>query len=298
MSPILVEFTLEKTFRKKQTAASILTHILISVNVCAAIPTSRSLSKMSICRAFLPSLLRDSALVRSNYPRVSLLLFAAIALLFFSYGSSAHDVSPSDRDLINGEPGMQFGLYCMLGAKHMVTGYDHLLFLVGVVFYLRRIREIAIFVSLFALGHTLTLISGVLFGLHVNPYVVDAIIGLSVAYKGFDNLGGFRRMFGETPDVRLAVFIFGLFHGLGLASKLQDLGLHSEGLYGNLIAFNVGVELGQFAVLLVIVVLIRALTRGQENELSHNRISYFVNGSLVVAGFALMTYQLSRFWGS
>lgn len=193
---------------------------------------------------------------------------------------------------------MQLVLYCALGAKHMVTGYDHLLFLVGVVFYLRRIREIAIFVSLFALGHTLTLISGVLFELDVNPYVVDAIIGLSVAYKGFDNLGGFRRLFGETPDERLAVFIFGLFHGLGLATKLQGSGLHSDGLYGNLIAFNVGIELGQFAALLVIVVLIRALTWGQGNELAHSRISHVVNGSLVVAGFALMMYQLSRLWVS
>lgn len=231
-----------------------------------------------------------------RHSSVLLALFVVGLLLCYVDGASAHDVARSDRELITGKPGLQFGLYVWLGAKHMVTGYDHLLFLVGVVFYLRRIREIAVFVSLFALGHTVTLISGVLLGLDVNSFVVDAIIGLSVAYKGFDNLGGFQRLFDEAPDERVAVFIFGLFHGLGLASKLQDLGLNPDGLFGNLVAFNVGVELGQFAALLVIVLFLRLLTWGQENSPAHNAANRAVNGGLVVAGFALMAYQLARFW--
>lgn len=211
-------------------------------------------------------------------------------MMIFADPVSAHDVSRADRELITGVSGLQLLLYGWLGAKHMITGYDHLLFLLGVVFYLRKMREIALFVSLFALGHTITLISGVLVGLDVNAYAVDAVIGLSVAYKGFDNLGGFRRLFGSAPDERVAVFVFGLFHGLGLASKLQDLGLESEGLIGNLIAFNIGVELGQFAALFVIVFTFRWLTWEKESALIRNS----VNGSLVIAGFALMAYQLAQ----
>ena len=217
-------------------------------------------------------------------------LFVLSAMIVFVDTASAHNVSRADRALVTGNSGLHLWLYIWLGAKHMVTGYDHLLFLLGVIFYLRKVREIALFVSLFALGHTITLISGVLAGLDVNAYAVDAVIGLSVTYKGFDNLGGFRRLFGSAPDERLAVFVFGLFHGLGLASKLQDLGLASEGLIGNLISFNVGVELGQFVALLAIVFTFRWLIWGNESVLIRNS----VNGSLVVAGFALAAYQLAR----
>lgn len=220
-----------------------------------------------------------------------LALLFCVALLLFPFVAFAHDVSPLDRELIAGKSGFQFGLYLWLGAKHMITGYDHLLFLVGVIFYLRRVPEIAVFATLFALGHTLTLISGVLLGLNVNAFIVDAIIGLSVAYKGFDNLGGFKRLFNEAPDERLAVFIFGLFHGLGLATKLQDLGLAKEGLLGNLIAFNVGVELGQFVALLAIVFALHLFTRGQHSPI----IRITINGALVIAGFAFMAYQIARF---
>lgn len=217
------------------------------------------------------------------------LLFGALLLLCGI--AAAHNVSQKDIELISGGNGLQVFLYAWLGAKHMVTGYDHLLFLVGVIFYLREIRAIAVFVTLFALGHSITLISGVLFGLDVNPYLVDAIIGLSVAYKGFDNLGGFRILAGEAPNEKVAVAIFGLFHGLGLATKLQDLGLAEEGLLGNLVSFNVGVELGQFLALLVIVLLLRWLTWGAGGK----RFAIPVNVGLVVAGFALMAYQLALY---
>ena len=218
--------------------------------------------------------------------------FFFLALLFLLTDiAAAHNVSQTDIELISGNAGLQIRLYLWLGAKHMVTGYDHLLFLIGVIFYLRDVRTIVVFVSLFAFGHSITLISGVLLGLDVNPYLVDAIIGLSVAYKGFDNLGGFQRLFGDAPDEHLAVFIFGLFHGLGLATKLQDLGLHEEGLLGNLIAFNFGVELGQFAALLVIVLLLRWLTWNKDNAI----VRYVSNGGLIIAGFALMAYQLALY---
>ena len=181
-----------------------------------------------------------------------------------------------------------------LGAKHMVTGYDHLLFLVGVVFYLRNLRSVAIFVSLFAIGHSITLISGVLLGLDVNPYLVDAIIGLSVAYKGFDNLGGFNTLFGDSPDEYMAVFIFGLFHGLGLATKLQDLGLAEDGLLANLVSFNFGVELGQLAALAVILVALRVMPAHSQGS----KIGAAVNWGLVLAGFTLMAYQLALYFNS
>lgn len=220
-----------------------------------------------------------------------LLFTFGVLLLWLTGDALAHNVSREDAELIAGKTGVQFVLYTWLGAKHMVTGYDHLLFLVGVIFYLRNLRTIALFVSLFALGHSITLISGVLLGLDVNPYLVDAIIGLSVAYKGFDNLQGFDKLFGDSPDERSAVFIFGLFHGLGLATKLQDLGLADDGLLANLVSFNLGVELGQLAALVVIVSALRLLPARSENS----NVGTVVNVALIVAGFALMSYQIGLY---
>ena len=221
--------------------------------------------------------------------RVPLLSVGFVLLLCWIGPASAHDVSSADSTLISSNPGLNVILYGWLGAKHMITGYDHLLFLVGVVYYLREIRDITILVTLFALGHTTTLIWGVLASIEINAFVADAIIGLSVAYKGIDNLGGFQSLFGETPNERYAVFVFGLFHGLGLATKLQDLGIHPDGLLGNLLAFNLGVELGQITALFVVVLVLR---RFNHQKLAVMR--WTVNGGLVVAGFALMTYQLAR----
>ena len=206
----------------------------------------------------------------------------------------AHDVTRKDAELIAGREGWQFLIYVWLGAKHMLTGYDHLLFLVGVIFYLRRISHVAIYVSLFALGHTITLITGVVLGLDVNAYLVDAIIGLSVAYKGFDNLGGFKQLLFRAPDDRVAVFVFGLFHGLGLASKLQALELGEDGLVANLLSFNLGVELGQLIALMIIVTMLQALPNSARNS----SFGIAVNVGLVVAGFALMSYQIGRFLGA
>ncbi len=213
------------------------------------------------------------------------------ALMIYSPELWAHNVSDADAELIAGKTGWHFFLYVWLGAKHMVTGYDHLLFLVGVIFYLREIRSIATFVSLFALGHSITLIAGVLLNLDVNAYLVDAIIGLSVAYKGFDNLNGFNTLFADSPNEKLAVLIFGLFHGLGLATKLQDLGLADDGLLPNLVSFNIGVELGQLTALVAIVLILRVMP-------SHPRgsvVSTVVNVGLIAAGAALIGYQLTQY---
>jgi len=228
-----------------------------------------------------------------SLPRPNRVFFYILltCLLVSAGNAEAHNVSADDIARIGGRSGLQLSLYLWLGAKHMVTGYDHLLFLIGVIFYLKTFREIAILVSLFAVGHSITLIEGVLAGHNISPYLVDAIIGLSVAYKGFDNLNGFTTFFGERPNEKIVVFVFGLFHGLGLATKLQDLGLQPDGLLPNLISFNVGVELGQISALVVIVLLLRKF-----NFLKNDyRFAIGINTLLIVAGFALFAHQITQY---
>lgn len=225
--------------------------------------------------------------IRTSYALSILVLIG----LVFCTPALAHNVSPDDAARISEQDGIQLGLYMQLGAKHMVTGYDHLLFLLGVIFYLARVREIAVLVSLFALGHSITLVTGVLAGWDISPFLVDAVIGLSVAYKGFDNLKGFDALFGDRPNEMMAVFVFGLFHGLGLATKLQELGLSQEGLLANLVSFNLGVEIGQFSALVVIVLVLRKISVLRE----HPRLAAGINIGLVAAGFALIAYQIGGF---
>ena len=179
-----------------------------------------------------------------------------------------------------------------LGAKHMVTGYDHLLFLVGVIFFLYRLKDVLLYVSLFTIGHSLTLLGGVLGGIHANPYLIDAIIGFSVVYKAFENMDGFRRLFGVQPDTRAAVLIFGLFHGFGLATKLQDFELSPNGLVANIVSFNIGVEIGQGLALTFILI---ALTywRTRSGFLRH---AFATNAIVMACGFLLVGYQLSGYF--
>ena len=198
-----------------------------------------------------------------------------------------HGVEGDDQAFMLSHSGPLIGPYIYLGAKHMVTGYDHLLFLAGVMFFLYRLREVALYVTLFAVGHSATLLLGVLGGLHVNSYLVDAVIGLSVAYKAFENLGGFQRL-GLSPDTRAAVFIFGLFHGFGLATKLQDLAISEDGLVVNMISFNVGVELGQFFALGLILLLLNVLRASGH----FFRFAGATNMVIMCAGFMLIGYQL------
>jgi hypothetical protein len=202
----------------------------------------------------------------------------------------AHGVSIRDADFVTGAQGVHFGPFLYLGAKHMVTGYDHLAFLAGVIFLLYRLRDVAVYASLFALGHSITLLGAVLLGYKANPYIVDAIIGLSVVYKGFENTGGFRNLSWKL-DPRAAVLGFGLVHGLGLATKLQELRLSRDGLATNLVAFNVGVEFGQLVALAVMVLLFSLWRRRAGFEAA----IVPANVLLMTAGFILFGYQLSGY---
>lgn len=201
----------------------------------------------------------------------------------------AHGVSGQDAIYLESVEGRQIIPFMYLGAKHMVTGYDHLLFLAGVVFFLYRLREVAIYVTLFAAGHSITLLTGVLADLHVNAYAVDAVIGLSVVYKGFDNLDGFKRWLGWQPNTKVAVALFGLVHGFGLATKLQDYSLSEDGLVPNILAFNVGVEVGQFLALVVIVWFMNQWRRTP----SFNQHAMSANWVLMMLGFVLFFMQLA-----
>jgi hypothetical protein len=226
--------------------------------------------------------------------RCSPLRRIALATWALSVASAAlaHDVAQGDRGYIEAAGGIQIGAFFYLGAKHMVTGYDHLLFLTGVVFFLRGFRQVAIYVTLFAVGHSTTLILGVLLGTNANSYLVDAIIGMSVAYKAMDNLGAFQRWFGFRPDTRAAVLIFGFFHGLGLATKLQDLGLSPNGLVPNLIGFNLGVETGQLLALALILIVMGYWRR----TAGFDRAAFSANVVLMVAGFVLFGFQLTGYF--
>lgn len=203
----------------------------------------------------------------------------------------AHGVAGKDASYLQQVDGVRFIPFLYLGAKHMVTGYDHLLFLAGVIFFLYRLRDVALYASLFALGHSLTLMGSVLLGWRANAHLVDAVIGLSVAYKAYENIGGFKAL-GITLDGRLAVLGFGLVHGLGLATKLQELSLSPNGLALNMVGFNVGVELGQLAAL-TLMVLLFALWR---SSASFERSARGANLLLMTAGFVLCGYQLAGYW--
>ncbi len=204
----------------------------------------------------------------------------------------AHGVDDSTRSFLENNTGVQFIPFLYIGAKHMVTGYDHLLFLVGVIFFLYKSKDVLLYVTMFTIGHSITLLYGVLNDINVNPYLIDAIIGLSVVYKGFDNLGGFKRLFGRQPNTQVAVLIFGLFHGFGLATKLQEFQLPEDSLLSNLIGFNIGVEIGQFAALGVILLLINFWRKLPSFE----KFSVTTNTLLMSAGFMLMGFQLTGYF--
>ena len=217
---------------------------------------------------------------------------AVFAWLLLATTASAHGVASDDKLFLERNAGVQLVVFIYLGAKHMVTGYDHLLFLFGVVFFLYRMREVAAYVTLFAIGHSVTLLYGVLGGVQVNPYLVDAIIGVSVVYKALDNLGAFKRWFGVQPNTKVAVLIFGFFHGFGLATKLQDFALSRDGLVPNILAYNVGVEIGQLLALGAILIAMGFWRRRD----SFARQAFAANTVLMTAGFLLVGYQLTGYF--
>lgn len=216
---------------------------------------------------------------------------ALVLLAVWSMAASAHNVSERDAAYITSTAGAHIAPYLYLGAKHMMTGYDHLLFLVGVVFFLRRLKDVLIYVTLFSLGHSTTLLLGVLAGIRVNPYAVDTLIGLSVVYIVFDNLGGFRTLLRFQPNTKLAVLAFGLVHGFGLATKVQELNPPADGLLANIISFNVGIELGQLLALSAVLALILWWRRTEH----FTRYALAANFLIVTAGFTLTGYQLAGF---
>jgi hypothetical protein len=214
-------------------------------------------------------------------------------LLLPSGALLAHGVADRDGAFLATNDGLALGPYAYLGAKHMVTGYDHLLFLAGVIFFLYRMREVVAYVTLFALGHSLTLLVGVLGGIHANPFLIDAVIGFSVAYKGFDNLGGLRAL-GLRISSRAAVLVFGLFHGFGLATKIQAVDIARDGLIGNIVAFNFGVEIGQILGLGFLLLLFNAWRASGRFQ----RHAFVANALLMVAGFVLVGLQLTGYFVS
>jgi hypothetical protein len=224
--------------------------------------------------------------------RLALLLLITL-LLAASAAAFGHDISQADRQAVQQIEGPAPFAFLYLGAKHMVTGYDHICFLIGVVFFLYRLRDVVIYVTMFTIGHSTTLLLGVLFDTGANAYIVDAIIGFSVVYKAFENLGGLKKI-GLAINTKLAVLGFGLFHGLGLATKVRDLGLSDDGLLVNLVSFNIGVEIGQVLVLTVVVFLLN-LWRPSRTFAPG---SFYANLALMAAGFALIAFQLTGYFAS
>lgn len=213
----------------------------------------------------------------------------ALALLLVCFTPAlawAHGVPDSEAERLTNGSLIDF---LRSGAVHMITGYDHLLFLFGVMFFLTRFWDIAKFVTAFTIGHSITLLAATLLGIRANYYLIDAVIAVSVIYKGFDNLDGFRKVFATpAPNLLFMVFSFGLIHGFGLSARVQALGLPPEGLVERILAFNVGVELGQLAALIAMVALL-AVWRRLGSFVAFSRIA---NLSIVVAGALLFLFQM------
>ena len=225
--------------------------------------------------------------------RNALLRIAAV-MLFATAATEAwaHAVTPGDKGYIQEIFGVHIVPFLYLGAKHMVTGADHILFLFAVIFFLYRMQDIAIYVSLFAIGHSTTMIAGVLLDFGMNAYIIDAIIGFSIVYKALDNLGAYQRWFGYQPNTKAATLIFGFFHGFGLASKLIDYEISDEGLLANLIAFNVGVEIGQLLALGALLVAMGWWRR----TASFARHAYSTNVIIMTAGFVFVGMQMTGYF--
>ena len=218
--------------------------------------------------------------------RAATILPALAAVMLWASTAAAHNVTEGDAGYIQEIWGVNLIPFAYLGAKHMITGYDHILFLLGVVFFLYKMKDVGIYVSIFAIGHSTTMLAGVWFGWGVNAYIVDAIIGLSVVYKALDNLGAYQRWFGVQPKTKAATLIFGLFHGTGLASKILEYEIAEDGLLANLLSFNVGVEVGQLLALFVILI-VMGYWRRSPNFMAQ---ATYANLIMVFLGL-ILTYQ-------
>jgi len=220
-------------------------------------------------------------------------LMALISMILsLAVDATAHGVTAGDKGYIQESSGTMLIPFIYLGAKHMVTGYDHLLFLFGVIFFLYRLKDVSIYVTLFAVGHSVTLLAGVLMNISVSAYLIDAIIGFSIVYKALDNMGAYQRWFGVQPNTKMATLIFGLFHGFGLATKILEYKISPDGLIPNLVAFNVGVELGQLMALGMILIAMGFW----RHTASFTRHAYSANVALMTGGFIFVGYQMTGFF--
>jgi hypothetical protein len=225
------------------------------------------------------------------------LWFAIAATLFYLLtlgAAQAHGIAEGDKGYISEITGVHFLAFMYLGAKHMFTGYDHILFLFGVIFFLYKLKDIGLYVSLFAIGHSSTMLLGVFMGTTIDGYLIDAIIGLSVVYKALDNVGAFQRWFGVQPNTKAATLIFGLFHGFGLATKIQEYEISPDGLLMNMIGFNIGVEIGQLLALSAILIGM-GYWRRTGSFIKH---AYTANIAMMTAGFVLVGYQLTGYFNT
>lgn len=217
-------------------------------------------------------------------------LLPLFVLLSYPMLLLAHGVSDADQEILR-----QGGLfaYIFVGAKHMVTGYDHLLFLTGVIFYLSGFKDIVRFITAFTIGHSITLIFATYWGIKADEHLIDAVIALSVLYKGFENLGGFQKWFHtNSPNLLLMVFIFGLIHGFGLSTRLQSFDLGAGQFLAKIISFNIGVELGQILALIPIVFIITKWKSWKSYDAFYKAVNFY----LVIAGIFLFLFQMYGFF--
>jgi hypothetical protein len=227
--------------------------------------------------------------------RLRLFLTAACGFLLYLLllsAAQAHGIADGDKGYIQEIKGVHFLPFMYLGAKHMFTGYDHILFLFGVIFFLYKLKDIGLYVSLFAVGHSTTMMLGVYFGTSISGYLIDAIIGFSVVYKALDNVGAFQRWFGVQPNTKVATLVFGLFHGFGLATKVQEYEISADGLLTNMVAFNIGVECGQLLALATILIGMGFWRRSG----GFVRHAYTTNVAMMSCGFMLIGYQLTGYF--
>ncbi len=216
------------------------------------------------------------------------IFFLFISFLLLNTSLYAHGISATDMQAMIDGGNLR---YIWLGATHMLSGYDHLLFLFGVVFFLTTTKDIIKFVTIFTIGHSITLIFATFMGITANYYLIDAVIAISVIYKAFDNNKGFQNYLGvKSPNLLVMVLVFGLIHGFGLSTRLQQLPLGEQNteMLLKIISFNIGVEIGQVLALIFMLII---LTQWRKTA-SFLRLSKVANHALMFAGFMLLLMQL------
>lgn len=215
----------------------------------------------------------------------NLQLLFMVSLVFLATHAFAHGMSEAEKHSILQGGNLQ---YLKIGATHMLTGYDHLLFVFGIVFFLTSIIDVIKYITAFTLGHSITLITATLIGVTSNYYLINAMIALSVCYIGYENMGGFKKVFNKGLNMIWAIFIFGLIHGMALSNQLQQLPLGEEGIIWRILSFNLGIELGQIAALFVMVAILFKWRR----KPSFHKISNASNNVLIYVGAFLFLFQM------